>query len=154
MLDPLTARQQLVMDYVVQYVRENEIPPTLREIGKALEINSTNGVSDHLRVLERKGWIIRGMHRSRDIQLTPRAKVALDLENPRSIALNEQRALAKIVQFVRELPADVVAAIERTETPMQGGMVMLDTIREVLEKDLGRIRRHRYEDADQEGSRG
>jgi predicted MarR family transcription regulator len=42
---------------VVAFIRERGFPPTLREIGKGLDIRSTNGVSDHLKNLEKNGLI-------------------------------------------------------------------------------------------------
>ena len=47
-MDELTQVQQRVVDFIVRYVREWGYPPTLREIGKAFRIRSTNGVRDHL----------------------------------------------------------------------------------------------------------
>jgi len=51
----LTKRQAETLDYIEQ----QQIPPTLREIGGAMGIRSTNGVNDHIRALERKGRITR-----------------------------------------------------------------------------------------------
>jgi repressor LexA len=65
----LTDRQQRVLDYIVDRVRETGYPPTIREIGTALDIRSTNGVNDHLKALERKGYIERDESKSRAIQL-------------------------------------------------------------------------------------
>jgi repressor LexA len=62
-----TARQKAVLDFIVQYTRREGSPPTLREIGKAFGIRSTNGVNDHLRALERKGYIRRRDMLSRSI---------------------------------------------------------------------------------------
>lgn len=66
--DALTRRQRLVLDFVVSFLRERGYPPTLREIGAHLGIKSTNGVSDHLRALERKGYIVRSSMLSRGIR--------------------------------------------------------------------------------------
>ena len=41
----------------------------MREIGKALSIASTNGVSDHLKALERKGYLIRNFDTARGLSL-------------------------------------------------------------------------------------
>jgi repressor LexA len=131
-----------VLKYIVDFIVANEYPPTLREMGKGLDIRSTNGVNDHLIALERKGWISRGSERSRAVVLTPEAKRKYQFEDPNALALNERRALSKVVQFVRELPEDVVESIKKCETPMQGAMVMLDTVREVLVEDLGNLYRH------------
>jgi SOS-response transcriptional repressor LexA len=62
----LTHRQAQVLDYI----EREPIPPTLREIGRELDIKSTNGVNDHLRALERKGRIACATDsRSRHIQV-------------------------------------------------------------------------------------
>jgi repressor LexA len=55
----LTDRQQAILDYIVECIRENGYPPTIAEIGLRFSIASTNGVNDHLQSLERKGYITR-----------------------------------------------------------------------------------------------
>src|SRR5579883_2172083 len=55
----LTARQQMVLDFIRQSITDRGYPPTLREIGARMGIRSTNGVNDHLRALERKGYLTR-----------------------------------------------------------------------------------------------
>src|SRR3984885_6245247 len=53
----LTQRQQLVLACIRQSITDRGYPPTLREIGARMGIRSTNGVNDHLRALERKGYL-------------------------------------------------------------------------------------------------
>lgn len=65
----LTQRQQMVLDFIRQSVRERGFPPTLREIGQQMGIRSTNGVNDHLRALERKGYLKREDMKSRALCL-------------------------------------------------------------------------------------
>ncbi len=48
--------------------RANGYPPTLREIGEHLGIRSTNGVGDHLKALERKGYLVREELKSRALR--------------------------------------------------------------------------------------
>lgn len=55
----LTERQARILDWIESYIERTGFPPTLREIGTAFGIASTNGVNDHLRALERKGYIAR-----------------------------------------------------------------------------------------------
>ena len=55
----LTARQQKVVDIIAAYSKEHGYPPTIREIGAKMGIRSTNGVNEHLRALERKGYLRR-----------------------------------------------------------------------------------------------
>ncbi len=59
----------MVLDYIVEHIASHGFPPTLREIGKRMCIRSTNGVNDHLRALERKGYIQREDTHSRAIRV-------------------------------------------------------------------------------------
>ena len=60
----LTARQREVLDYISDYICDRGYPPTIREIGDELGIKSTNGVSEHLETLWKKGYLIRDEDRS------------------------------------------------------------------------------------------
>src|ERR1700689_3826760 len=64
----LTQRQQMVLDYIRQSIVDRGYPPTLREIGARMGIRSTNGVNDHLRALERKGYLTREDMKSRALR--------------------------------------------------------------------------------------
>jgi len=66
----LTQRQQMVLDFIRQSITERGYPPTLREIGARMGIRSTNGVNDHLRALERKGYLTREDMKSRALRPT------------------------------------------------------------------------------------
>ncbi len=63
--DKLTKRQQQVLSMIQRSIETNGYPPTLREIGDSLGIRSTNGVNDHLKALERKGYLERQESKSR-----------------------------------------------------------------------------------------
>jgi repressor LexA len=67
-LPELTYRQQQVYDFIKNHINEWSYPPTLREIGAALGIRSTNGVSDHLRALKRKGYLTQDGMKSRTLK--------------------------------------------------------------------------------------
>jgi repressor LexA len=64
----LTDRQTQVLRYIHQSINERGYPPTLREIGAHMGIRSTNGVNDHLRALERKGYLTREDMKSRALR--------------------------------------------------------------------------------------
>jgi repressor LexA len=64
----LTHRQQMVLDYIRRSIVDRGYPPTLREIGAFMGIRSTNGVNDHLRALERKGYLTREDMKSRALR--------------------------------------------------------------------------------------
>jgi repressor LexA len=58
----------MVLDFIESSINERGYPPTLREIGNYMGIRSTNGVNDHLRALERKGYLAREDMKSRALR--------------------------------------------------------------------------------------
>ena len=64
----LTDRQREVLDFISDSIRKRGYPPTLREIGSHFGIRSTNGVNDHLRALEKKGFLHREDLKSRALR--------------------------------------------------------------------------------------
>ena len=65
----LTKRQEQTLDFIRSSIESRGYPPTLREIGEHMGIRSTNGVNDHLRALERKGYLRREDMKSRALKL-------------------------------------------------------------------------------------
>lgn len=72
----LTARQQEIWQYLVQYVDEHGYPPTVREIGDAVGLASPSTVHAHLANLERTGLLKRDPTKPRAIELTGRPRSA------------------------------------------------------------------------------
>jgi repressor LexA len=95
----LTARQQMVLDFIRQSISDRGYPPTLREIGARMGIRSTNGVNDHLRALERKGYLTREDMKSRALRPTSLAGPPLaSSENAQtSLALDDDMLEIPIV---------------------------------------------------------
>lgn len=89
-MQPLTDRQRAVFDYIRHSIVEHGYPPTLREIGIHLGIRSTNGVNDHLRALQRKGYLTREDMKSRTLRL-----VSPDSPNLDSDALPQSSAASR-----------------------------------------------------------
>lgn len=58
--DALTARQEEILAFIRSHIGSAGYAPSVREIGDHFGIRSTNGVNDHLIVLEKKGAIKRG----------------------------------------------------------------------------------------------
>lgn len=67
---PLTGRQLMALNFIRSHIEARGYPPTLREIGENMGIRSTNGVNDHLRALERKGYLRKADGAARAIRLT------------------------------------------------------------------------------------
>ena len=68
-MEKLTVKQNLVLDYLKRSIAKNGYPPTVREIGKALDLSSPATVQAHLNTLEAKGYIKRGDSKNRAIEL-------------------------------------------------------------------------------------
>jgi repressor LexA len=66
----LTERQRAVLNWIRGFVLENQMPPTVREIGREFRISSA-GVFGHLKALERKGFLKRGKLGARSLELSP-----------------------------------------------------------------------------------
>jgi repressor LexA len=69
----LTDRQREVLELIRASINERGYPPTIREIAAKLGLRSTNGVSDHLRALEKKGYVTHDEIKSRGLRLTEKA---------------------------------------------------------------------------------
>lgn len=65
----LTQRQEEVFEFIRKRSEETRLPPTVREIGEAFHISSTNGVRSILGALIKKGYIKRSPRLSRGIEL-------------------------------------------------------------------------------------
>jgi repressor LexA len=59
MLQELTFKQKRIYDFLSNTIREKGYAPSIPEIGKSFKIASTRGVFDHLKALEKKGYIRR-----------------------------------------------------------------------------------------------
>src|SRR6476646_7610801 len=68
-MDELTARQAEVLQLIADFLQTTGFPPTRAEIAKQLGFRSANAAEDHLRALERKGYIEMLPGASRGIRL-------------------------------------------------------------------------------------
>lgn len=70
MVKPQESRQIEVLRYIHEEVEKKGYPPTVREIGLAVNLSSTSTVHGHLSRLEKKGLIQRDPTKPRAIELT------------------------------------------------------------------------------------
>src|SRR5437879_6790077 len=68
MTETLTERQEKILAFIKKSIQDQGYPPTIREIGEHMKIRSTNGVNDHLKALERKGYLLREELKSRALR--------------------------------------------------------------------------------------
>lgn len=70
----LTARQQEIWNFLVEYVDRHGYPPTVREIGERVGLASPSTVHAHLANLERAGLLKRDPTKPRALELIGREK--------------------------------------------------------------------------------
>ncbi|MBQ0754324.1 MAG: transcriptional repressor LexA [Gammaproteobacteria bacterium] len=107
MSDTLTSRQREVLDCIREHLHETGMAPTRAEIATIMGFQSKNAASDHLRALERKGYIRIHNDRSRGIQV-------LDVEG-----FNEDD-LPVLGRVAAGLPIEAIENVERTIAVPQG----------------------------------
>lgn len=65
----LTKRQAMILDYIIRQIDAKGYPPSVREIGEAVGLQSTSTVHSHLTQMERKGYIRRDPTKPRAINV-------------------------------------------------------------------------------------
>jgi repressor LexA len=73
--DAPTKRQTQILDFIKSFIAEKHYAPSVRQIGKAVNLASPSTVHMHLQALENKGLISRGKEEARAI-------VVLDKPDP------------------------------------------------------------------------
>jgi repressor LexA len=68
-LKKLTERQQQILDFIRSEVETKGYPPSVREIGEAVGLQSSSTVHGHLRKIEDLGYIRRDSSKPRAIEL-------------------------------------------------------------------------------------
>jgi repressor LexA len=133
----LTDRQLEVLRFIAQEIEDRGYPPTIREIGEALDIRSTNGVNDHLKALERKGYLARDPVKSRALIPTERAREVLSPQSRTSNVIPIARAskpgarLVEIPIVGRVAAGQPILAQERIEDTVQVDAFLLGTNKKV-----------------------
>jgi repressor LexA len=105
MPEPLTKIERRILNYLVDYLKENTYQPSIREIGKRFGIKSTKTVSEHLQALADKGHIERDASRSRGVRIVGMNLYPTVLSAPLygKIAAGEPALLREHVRDVFEL---------------------------------------------------
>jgi repressor LexA len=71
-MEPLTQRQQQVLELIVEHIDRHGFPPSHRELMISLGVRSQLGILKHLRALEKKGHLVCRQGSSRGITLANR----------------------------------------------------------------------------------
>ncbi len=107
-------RKRRILDYIAAMIRATGVPPSVREIARAVGLASTSAVHHHLRALEEDGFLDRGAAQSRMIRLTPKAALQLSLSSeltPQSMAV-EAHMLPVIGEIAAGGPIEAYATAD------------------------------------------
>lgn len=83
-MEELTKRQEDTLKVIKKFIAKHGYPPTVREIGKLLNLSSPATIQVHLNCLAEKGYISRGSQQNRTIEL----KVENEYTKKEELAVN------------------------------------------------------------------
>jgi len=86
-VEDLSPRQRQILEFIAAAKDTTGVVPSYREIGAALGIGSTNGVSDHLKALEKKGYLERGGNPGSPRALRVTSKAASHFDDSSSVSV-------------------------------------------------------------------
>ena len=86
-MEKLTKRQNDILNYIKEYIVAHGFPPTIREIGKALDLSSPATIHAHLANLEKKGYITKQGSKNRTLELLVENEYAVKDENTAMVPL-------------------------------------------------------------------
>jgi len=129
----LNERARRILAFIQRFTRERGYPPTIREIGEAFGISSTNGVRYYLTLLERAGHLKRRGRISRGIGPTgPLASAAIPIlgrvaaGRPILAEENHEGALEPTVMFGD--PTGLFALKVRGDSMIEAGILAGDYV--------------------------
>ncbi len=138
MPERLTQRQREILDFITASIDGRGYPPTLREIGEYFGIRSTNGVNDHLKALEKKGYITREDLKSRAMRpVAARAEAEQASRNGGADVIPIERARAgdeyyDIPILGRVAAGEPLLAVENVEDTVRVDRFFIGAHREVF----------------------
>jgi repressor LexA len=112
----LTARQKAIVRFITDEVARKGYPPSMREIGEAVDLASTSSVAHQLMALESKGILYRDPHRPRAYrvrsswapELGRRTAKAVEVPLVGRIAAGAPLLAEEMVEDVYALPRQLV----------------------------------------------
>lgn len=114
---PISSRQKQILHYIQHHMDAHGYPPTVREIGAAVNLSSSSTVHAHLKSLQEQGHIERDAVLTRAIKLTPRgggdhrplSKSVIQVPIIGTVAAGKPRLAVEDVEDVFPLPSDFVS---------------------------------------------
>jgi repressor LexA len=127
MARPLSSRQERILRFITQHIGEKGYPPTVREIGEAVDLRSSSTVHGHLKALQAAGYIQRESARTRAIRLPDVVRtVAVPLVG--RVAAGQPILADENVEETYRLPVDWVGGSDAFMLRVKGDSMIEDGI--------------------------
>lgn len=68
---PLTKKQKQILDFISDFIANNDYAPSYREIGEYFNFSSVATVAEYVDILKQKGYLNKQLNCARSLQLTP-----------------------------------------------------------------------------------
>jgi repressor LexA len=108
-------RQKQILEYISHHVERHGYPPTVREIGTAVNLSSSSTVHAHLKALEEQGQIKREAVLTRAIKVVPDPsanggrKATINVPIVGTVAAGKPTLAVEDIEDVFPLPADFIS---------------------------------------------
>lgn len=128
----LTKRQEEIMNYIKKFIVDHGYPPTIREIGKALDLSSPATIHAHLKNLEKKGLIKKDDQKNRSLELLVENEYAIKDEKIIEVPLLGKITAGSPIEAIErpdeyfELPAYLVPKNKNVFTLHVSGTSMIN----------------------------
>jgi repressor LexA len=135
MRSELTHRQKQIMEFIMQHIDMHGYPPTVREIGEAVNLSSSSTVHAHLRNLEEKGLIRRDAILTRAIKIVEggsapiKPRKTMNLPVLGRVAAGKPILAVEDVEDVFPVPQDFLNGEEGFMLEVKGDSMIEDGIR-------------------------
>jgi repressor LexA len=130
----LSPRQRQILDYIVQHIDAHGYPPTVREIGEAVNLSSSSTVHAHLRNLEEAGLIKRDAVLTRAIKIMagstaafkPKKVVSLPIVG--SVAAGKPTLAVEDIEDTYPIPQEFLSGADGFILKVKGDSMIEDGI--------------------------
>lgn len=122
----LSDRQRRMLDFILSFSEESGYPPSIREIGRAVDISSTSVVNYNLNRLVEEGYLDRDQNVSRGIRLTDKLMRA-----------TSQLGDVIRIPLVGRIFASAPVPLPSTDSPMFGADEAIEITRDLLSAEDG-----------------
>lgn len=122
----LSDRQRRMLDFILSFSEESGYPPSIREIGRAVDISSTSVVNYNLNRLVEEGYLDRDQNVSRGIRLTDKLMRA-----------TSQLGDVIRIPLVGRIFASQPVPLPSTDSPMFGADEAIEITRDLLSAEDG-----------------